>query len=54
MGIKKWFRNITGRIGLAIARQISPVLKEAIDNPENLKFEGCIKRDELIIKVKIK
>ena len=54
MGIKKCFEKLTVKVGLAIARRMSPVLKEAIDNPENLKFEGYIEKDELIIKVKIK
>lgn len=54
MGIKRCFEKMTVKIGLAIARRMSPVLKEAIDNPENLKFEGYIEKDELIIKVKIK
>lgn len=54
MGIKKYFENITAKIGLAIVRRMSPVLREAIDNPENLKFEGYIDGDEFVIKVKIK
>lgn len=53
MGIKKYFEKITVKIGLEIARRMSPVLKEAIDNPENLKFEGYIDEDELIIKIRI-
>ena len=54
MGIKKCFEKLTMKIGLAIAKQMSPVIKEAIDNPENLKFEGYIEKDELVIRVKIK
>lgn len=54
MGIKKCFEKLTVKVGLAIAKRMSPVIKEALDNPENLKFEGYIKKDELIIKVKIK
>ena len=54
MGIKKCFDKLTVKIGMAIARRMSPVIKEAIDNPENLKFEGYISGDEIIIKVKIK
>ena len=54
MGIKKCFDKLATKIGLTIARRMSPVIKEALDNPENLKFEGYIEKDELIIKVKIK
>ena len=54
MGIKKCFEKLTAKVGIAIAKRMSPVIKEAIDNPENLKFEGYIEKDELIIKVKIK
>lgn len=54
MGIKKCINKIGMKIGLHIVKSMSPVLKEAVDNPENLKFEGYIKNDELIIKVKIK
>lgn len=54
MGIKKCFDKLTMKIGIAIAKRMSPVIKEALDNPENLKFEGYINKDELIIKIKIK
>lgn len=54
MGIKKCFEKLTVKVGLVIAKRMSPVIKEALDNPENLKFEGYIEKDELIIKVKIK
>lgn len=54
MSIKKCFDKLTVKVGMAIAKRMSPVIKEAIDNPENLKFEGYISGDEFIIKVKIK
>ena len=54
MGIKKCFEKLTTKVAIAIAKRMSPVIKEAIDNPENLKFEGSIGKDELVIRVKIK
>ena len=54
MRIKKCFEKITTKVCLVIAKRMSPVIKEAIDNPENLKFEGYINGDEFIIKVKVK
>ena len=54
MSIRKCFGNLATKVCIAIARRMSPVIKEAIDNPENLKFEGYIKNDEFVIKIKIK
>lgn len=54
MGIRKCFEKLTTKVCIAIAKRMSPVIKEAIDNPENLKFEGYIRGDEFIIKIKVK
>lgn len=52
MGIKKTIKNISVKIGLAIAKRMSPIIKDAIDNPENLKFEGRLEGDEFVIRIK--
>lgn len=52
--IKDCINELTMKIAINIARKMSPVVREAIDNPENLKFEGRIKKDEIIVKIKIK
>ena len=54
MGIKKCFEKLTTKVCLVIAKRMSPVIKEALENPENLKFEGYIRGDEFIIKIKVK
>lgn len=54
MSIKQSFDNLAVKIGVFIAKQMSPVFKEAIENPENLKFEGYIEGDELVVRVKLK
>ena len=54
MKIKQIFEKMTMKIGVSIAKRVSPVIKEAIDNPENLKFEGCIEGDEILIRIKVK
>jgi sporulation-control protein spo0M len=54
MKMKQFFDKMVTKIGIGIAKKMSPVIKEAIDNPENLKFEGYIKGDEIIVKIKIR
>ena len=51
-GVKKCIEKLSVKVGLAIAKRMSPVIKDAIDNPENLKFEGYISGDEVVIKIK--
>lgn len=52
MGIKKCIEKLSVKVGLTIAKRMSPVLKDAIENPENLKFEGYIDGDEIVIRIK--
>ena len=52
--IENCTKELMMKLGLSIVKQMSPVIREAIDNPENLKFEGYIKGDEIIVKIKIK
>ena len=54
MSIKNCIDKMVTKIGISIAKRMSPVIKEAIDNPENLKFEGYIEGDEIIVKIKLK
>lgn len=54
MSIRNCFDKMVTKIGISVARKMSPVIREAIDNPENLKFEGYIKGDEIIVKIKLK
>lgn len=48
----KWIEKLTTEIGFAIVKRLSPVLRDAIENPENLKFEGYIDGDEVVIRIK--
>ena len=52
MGIKKCIEELSVKVGLAIVKRMSPILRDAIENPENLKFEGYINGDEVVIKIK--
>ena len=54
MSIKSYIDAMALKVGVSIVKRMSPVIKEAIDNPENLKFEGYIEGDELIVRIKIK
>jgi hypothetical protein len=54
MSIKQHFEELACKIGVTVAKRMSPVIKEAIDNPENLKFEGYIEGDEIVVRIKIK
>lgn len=54
MKIKDCIDKFTVKVGLAIAKKISPVIKDAIDNPENLKFEGHLEGDEIVVRIKRK
>ena len=52
MGIKKCIEELSVKVGLEIVKRMSPILRDAIENPENLKFEGYINGDEVVIKIK--
>ena len=54
MKIKDWMNKVTVKVGMEIAKKISPVIKDAIDNPENLKFEGHLEGDEIVVRIKRK
>lgn len=54
MKIKKYFDKLMTRIGMNVAKRMSPVIKEAIENPENLIFEGRIVGDEIVVKIRVK
>lgn len=54
MGFKKWFNELMIRIGINKTKRKSPILKELIDNPENVKLEAYLEGDELIVKIKRK
>ena len=51
---RKWIDKMATKIGISIAKNASPVIKEAIDNPQNLKFEGYIEGDEIVVRIKLK
>lgn len=53
MKFKEYIDKISTKIGLMIVKRMSPVLRDAIDNPENLKFEGRIEGDEVVIRIKL-
>ena len=52
--IKEYFDKLTMKVGMNIAKRMSPVIKEAIDNPKNLIFEGYIEGDEIIVRIRVK
>lgn len=54
MSIVNGFRALMVKIGIKRAKKKSSILKELIDNPENVKLEVYIEGEELILKVKRK
>lgn len=52
--IKNWITDAIGRVGLAVVKQKSPILKTVFDNPEDLKIEAHFERDEIIVSIKKK
>jgi predicted RNA-binding protein YlqC (UPF0109 family) len=44
--------DAVGKVGLAIVKRKSPILKEVFDNPENLKVEAHIDNGEIVIRIK--
>lgn len=51
---KEWIRNAVGKVGLNTLKRNSPIVKEVVDNPENVKLELYIEGDEIILKLKKK
>lgn len=52
--IKKWIGDSVGKTGLNRLKKRSPIVKEVVDNPENLKLELYIEGDEIVVKIKKK
>jgi PII-like signaling protein len=51
---KDWIKETFGKIGLATLKRNSPIVKEVVDNRENVKLELYIEGDEIIFKLKKK
>lgn len=51
---KEWLRDAIGKVGLNTLKRNSPIVREVVDNPENVKIELYIERDEIILKLKKK
>lgn len=54
MSIVNGFRTLMIKIGIKRTKKKSSIIKELIDNPENVKLEVYIEGEELILKVKRK
>lgn len=52
MGIKRCFKNLAIKIGIAKAKRKSSILKAVLDNPEDIKLEAYIEDDEIVVKIK--
>lgn len=50
--IKEWITNTVGNAGLSILKSKSPIIKEVLENPENLKIEAYIKGEEIVVTIK--
>lgn len=49
---KDWIKDTFGKIGLSTLKRNSPIVKEVVDHPENVKLELYIEGDEIILKLK--
>lgn len=49
--IKTWIENIIYKIGLTKMKRKSPILKEVMENPENVKLVAYIKGDEIVVRI---
>lgn len=47
-----WIKKAVSTAGVAHAKKKMPMVKEVIDNPENLKLEVYFEHDEIVVKVK--
>ncbi len=54
MNLKTWLKNLMIKVGLHKTKKKSPILKEVLDNPENIKLEAYIENDEIIVKIRKK
>ena len=52
MSIKKWFKSLMIKFGIRKVKRKSSILKEVLDNPENIKLEAYIEGEEIIVKIK--
>lgn len=52
MGIKGYFKKLMVKVGIKKAKRKSSILKEVLDNPENIKLEAYIEDEEIIVKIK--
>ena len=52
--IKDCFNDLLVNVVMKLLKGMSPVIKEAIDNPENLKFEGRIEGSKLVVEITVK
>ena len=54
MSIKNRFKELMFKFGIKKVKKKSSILKEVIDNPENVKLEAYIEGDEIVVKIKRK
>lgn len=52
MNIKNWFKSLMIKVGMYKVKRKSSILKEVLDNPENIKLEAYIEGEEIVVKIK--
>lgn len=52
--IKEKITNLIVNAGLSTIKRRSPILKEVLENPEGLKVEAYMEKDEIIVHIKKK
>lgn len=52
MSIKSWFKRLMMNLGITKVKKKSSILKEVLDNPDNIKLEAYIENDEIVVKIK--
>lgn len=50
--IKNWFEGVVSNTMVKIIKMRSPIIKTLLENPEQLKLEAKIERDEVLVKIK--
>ena len=52
MSIKGYFKRLMVKAGIKKAKKKSSILKDLLDNPENIKLEAYIEDEEIVVKIK--
>lgn len=52
MSIKGYFKRLMIKTGIKKAKKKSSILKDLLDNPENIKLEAYIEDEEIVVKIK--